>query len=139
MERTDRSVDDFLADLRGPASDDIRVLDSEIRQRMPGHERHLYEGKFWGGTDQQIIGYGVMDYQNRSGEDVEWFIVGLAEQKNHISMYVNAVRDGAYLLREYQKRLGKAKVGTASIGFESLADVDVDALMELVEEAAETP
>lgn len=139
MERTDRSVDTFLADLRGPVGDDIRVLDSEIRQRMPGHERHLYEGRFWGGSDQQIIGYGVLGHQNRSGKDVEWFIVGIGEQKNYISMYVNAVRDGAYLLRDYQKRLGKAKVGVASIGFESLADIDVDALMELVEEAAGTP
>ena len=135
MERTDANVDHFLADLRSPSGDDIRVLDSEIRQRMPGRERHLYEGKFWGGSDQQIIGYGMMDYQNRSGADVEWFVVGLAEQKSYISLYVNAVREGTYLLRDYEKRLGKAKVGSASISFESIADVDLDALMELVEEA----
>lgn len=138
MERTDKSVDDHLASLEGRQGEDMRRLDAAIRERMPDSGRHLYEGKMWGGTDQKIIGYGVLDYTNRSGQDVEWFIVGLAAQKNHISMYVNAIKDGAYLLREYEKKLGKAKVGSASIGFDTIDDVDFDNLMELVEEAAET-
>ena len=80
-----------------------------------------------------------MDYENRSGEGVEWFVVGLAAQKNYISMYVNAVKEGRYLLREYEEKLGKAKVGSASISFGSVADVDLDALLELVEEAGSLP
>ncbi|HEX6286614.1 MAG TPA: DUF1801 domain-containing protein [Acidimicrobiia bacterium] len=135
MERTDRDVDAFLASIEGRPGEDIRRLDAAIVERMRGAERYLYEGKFWGGSDQQIVGYGVMDYENRSGENVEWFVVGLAAQKNYISMYVNAVKDGRYLLREYEKELGKAKVGSASISFGSLDDVDLDGLLALVEEA----
>lgn len=138
MRRTDADVSRHLTSLQGRRGEEIRRLDREITERMPGHARHLYEGKMWGGTDQQIVGYGILDYRNRSGEDVEWFIVGLAAQKNHISMYVNAVKDGAYLLREYEQRLGKAKVGSASIGFATLDDVDLDALFELVAEAGQT-
>lgn len=139
MKRTSTDVDDFLSGLEGDRGEDIRTLDAEIRARMDGHERHLYEGTFWGGSDQQIVGYGIMDYTNKSGEDVEWFIMGLAEQKNYISMYVNAVEDGEYLLRQYEKKLGKAKVGSASISFSSLADVDLDNLYELVSRAGQTP
>lgn len=135
MQRTDQDIDAFLAGLDGDKADEIRALDGMIRERMPGHDRHLYTGKMWGGTDQEIIGYGVLDYQNKSGDQVEWFIVGLAEQKGHISIYVNAVVDDRYLLRDYEDRLGKAKVGSASVSFRSLDDLNVDVLMDLLEEA----
>lgn len=138
MRRTDTNVTGFLTGLEGNRGDDMRALDAAISERMPDAERHLYEGTFWGGSDQQIVGYGVMDYTNRSGEEVEWFLVGLAEQKNHISMYVNAVEDGQYMLRQYEGKLGKVKLGSASIAFSSIDDVDFDNLMDLVERAART-
>jgi hypothetical protein len=136
LRRTDSPVDTFLEGLEGERSDDIRTLDTAIRRRMPDAGRFLYEGTFWGGSDQQIVGYGVIDYRNRSGDDVEWFMVGLALQKNHISVYVNAVEDGQYLLRRYEGKLGKAKLGSASIAFSSIDDVDLENLMELVSLAA---
>jgi hypothetical protein len=104
---------------------------------MPGAERHLYEGTFWGGSEQQIVGYGVMDYTNRSGEEVEWFVVGLAAQQRYVSMYVNAVENDAYLLRQYEGKLGRAKIGSASISFATIEDIDFDNLMELVTRAGE--
>lgn len=138
MERTQKSMEDYLASLSSERADDIRTLHREIRARMPDAEVYLYEGKFWGGSDQEIIGYGVVDYQNTSGDEVEWFLVGLAEQKNYISMYVNAVKDGKYLLRDYEKKLGRAKVGSASISFASLEQVDTHNLYKLIEKAAAT-
>lgn len=138
MERTSKSVDDHLASLGGQRGEDIRALDRAIRERMPDAERLLYEGKLWGGSDQRIVGYGIMDYQNRSGEDVEWFVVGLAAQKAYISMYVNAVEGGTYLLAGYEGRLGKVKTGTASISFDSVDDVDFEILMELVDRAGQS-
>lgn len=38
--------------------------------------------------------------------------------------------DGRYLLRDYEDRLGKAKVGSASIAFRRLDDIDVNVLVE---------
>ena len=114
----------------------METLDRAITERMPGQTRVLYEGKLWGGSDQNIIGYGKFRYTNSSGKTVEWFMVGLAAQKSHISIYINAVDDDGYLVPRYKDRLGKAKVGSASIGFKSLADVDIDVLMELVDMAA---
>ena len=135
MRRTDTDVAEFLESVEGKQGEDMRYLDSVISERMTGDERHLYEGIFWGGSDQRIVGYGMLDYTNRSGEDVEWFLVGLAAQKNHLSIFVNAVSDGAYLLREYEGRLGKVKLGSASIGFRKVEDLDLRNLMELVERA----
>ena len=138
MERTTKDVDDFLGGLQGKRGDDMRLLDGAIQERMPDAGRHLYEGTFWGGSDQQIVGYGVMDYTNRSGEEVEWFVIGIAEQKNYLSMYVNAVAEGEYLLREYSDKLGKAKVGSASISFDSVDDLQIGPLFEMIDRAAES-
>ena len=137
MEITTTDPTDHIASLPDEVRDDIQLLDKEISARFTGEPRVLWEGKMWGGSDQQIIGYGHFSYTNSSGKDVEWFMVGLANQKNYISMYVNAVGDGGYLLGEYKDRLGKAKIGSASISFGSVDDIDFEVLMELVEKAAE--
>ena len=57
-------VDRFL----GGCSDDMRLLDSVITSAMPGRSRTLWEGVFWGGTEQQIIGYGDL-VQRRPKQD----------------------------------------------------------------------
>jgi hypothetical protein len=90
----------------------------------------------WGGTQQRIIGYGSHRYVNRSGKDVEWFVIGLARQKQHLSLYVNAVEDGAYLVQGYADRLGRVKVGSANVTFRRLADLDLAVLRELLDRAA---
>jgi hypothetical protein len=135
VERSDRGPDDFLAGLDGPFAEELRQLDAEIVNRMPGRPRILWEGSMWGGTHQTILGYGDFSYTNSRGEKVEWFMVGLAAQKDHISVYVNAADPDGYLVQKHADRLGKAKVGSAVIGFKGLEDVNVDELMAVVEEA----
>lgn len=119
-------------------ADTLRSLDRLITDAMPGRRRVLYEGKFWGGTDQEIIGYGHIVQPRPRGEEVHWFLVGLARQKDHYSLYVNAVEDGAYLGQQYKGRLGKVKLGSASIGFKHIDDVDLEVLSELMKRAHET-
>jgi len=130
------SVGEHLASLSEDVRDQMVLLDTAISDRMSGASRVLYEGKFWGGSDQKIIGYGEFRYTNSSGKTVEWFMVGLAAQKNYLSMYVNAVDDDGYVLAQYKDRLGKVKVGSASISFKNVDDVNIDVLMELVDVAA---
>jgi hypothetical protein len=137
MQRTDAPVDEFVASLPDPARADLTALDARITDVMAGHERVLWEGPMWGGTQQRIIGYGAYRYENRSGAAVEWFIVGLAMQKRHLSLYVNAFEDGQYLVKRYADRLGKVKVGTANVTFKRLDDVDLDAMLEMIERARE--
>ena len=137
MEISNTSPDDHLASLDDAVRTDMELLDREIVARMPGASRVLWEGKMWGGTDQAIIGYGHFSYTNSSGKDVEWFMVGLARQKNYISMYVNAVGEGGYLLNEYKDKLGKVKTGSASISFDSVDNVNLDTLMEMVGKAGD--
>jgi len=132
MQRSSRTPDEYLACLPEPQATDIRLLDSAISSEMAGHERYLIEGKFWGGTDQEIIAYGTYTYTSRSGKSGEWHIVGLAQQKNYISVYCNAVEGDTYVVETWADRLGKVKAGKSAVTFKRLGDIDLDALLEMI-------
>jgi hypothetical protein len=137
MQVSDKTPDAYIAGLDDDVSEQIAALDVEIAQVMSGLERVLWEGRFWGGSEQHIIGYGRYRYTGRSGRSGEWFIVGLAAQKNYITVFVNAVDNGAYVAETYKDRLGKVKVGRSSVSFKRLTDVDIAVLTELVARARE--
>lgn len=134
MRISDESVDSWLESLDDDRADDVLALDAIIGEAIPT-SRVLWVGKFWGGTDQTIIGYGDLYQPRPKGEVVHWFIAGLALQKRYISIYVNAVKNGKYIGQAYGKQLGKVKLGSASIGFKKLADLDVEVLRQMLEEA----
>ena len=135
MEKTSRSPAEHIASLPTERREDIERLDALITDLMAGQPKTTWEGRLWGGTDQQIIGYGDYRYTKSNGETVEWFIVGLAVQRNYISVYVNATDGRAYLAERYAERLGKVKVGKSSISFASIGDVDLQQLSDLITEA----
>jgi hypothetical protein len=137
MQPTDRDNDEFLTSIPEGVRNDMITLDREISAVMQGLPRVLLEGKLWGGTDQEIIGYGLDSYLRSDGKRVEWFVVGLARQKSYISLYVNTVEDRLYLAEKYGKRLGKVKVGKSSISFARLDDIDLHELVALVTKARE--
>lgn len=135
MEQTERNVDDFIASLPDERRDQVKELDRIIYSVMEGQPRVLYEGTFWGGSHQEIIGYGTMRYRRSDKQEVEWFTVGLAAQKNYLSIYVNVVEDRQYLSEKYAADLGKVKVGKSSISFKSIDDIDRAKLTSLLERA----
>lgn len=133
MQPTTASVDEFIA--ANDPDGSLSTLDGVITVALPGASRVLWQGVFWGGTDQSIIGYGATVQPRPRGKDVEWFLIGLARQQDYVSLYVNAADDGAYLSKTYGKRLGKTKVGAASISFSSADVIDLDVLDEMVRHA----
>ena len=135
MEKTDTKPSDYIASLPAETRADVDRLDAAISDVMSGYPKTMWEGRFWGGSDQQIIGYGDYSYERSGGKTVEWFIVGLAQQKQYISVYVNATDDDGYLTERYADRLGKAKVGKSSISFKSLDNIHLDVLLDLVAHA----
>ena len=137
MERTDTDPAEVIAHAPEALREDFATLDARIAKVMAGLPRTVWEGKFWGGTQQRIIGYGEYHYRGRSGAEGEWFVVGLAAQKAYLSLYVNAAEDGEYLIKRWADQLGKVKAGSANVTFRRLADVDLDALLGLVGRARE--
>lgn len=137
LERSSTTPDAHIASLPDGVREDIAALDAVIADAMAGEERTLWEGVFWGGTTQRIIGYGSYRYKGRSGAEGEWFRLGLAVQKNYLSLYVNAAEDGQPLGKAYAPRLGKVKAGSANLQFKRAADIDLAVLREMVTRARE--
>jgi hypothetical protein len=135
MQRTTTSPDDYLASLPDDVRADMTALDAAIAPVFAGHERVLWEGVFWGGSEQRIIGYGDLRQRNSKGGEVEWFVVGLASQKNYLSLYISVVDDGQYLVRRYCERLGKVKCSNANVTFKRLSDLDLPVAVDLVTRA----
>lgn len=135
MERTERTIDEYVAGLPEERRPDIEELLSMLSAIFDGDEVIVYEGRFWGGTDQEIVGFRPILYPRSDGTEVEWFVVGLAMQKNYISLYVSAVDDGQYLSKKRGPGLGKVKVGSSSVSFSALDDVDRDLLEQFLREA----
>ena len=133
------AVEEFMAGLPPDRREAAGAVHETITTAAPQLEPWLWRGPMWGGTDQTILGYGAYDYVNRSGDEVHWFLIGLANQKAYLSLYVNAVRDGRYLGQVYADRLGKVKTGSASISFRRLEDLDRGVLAEMVSDAAANP
>src|SRR5262245_3931987 len=135
MEKTRRSVDLFLRGVPEPDRAAVVAIDRVLVDAMPGVSRRLWVGTFWGGTHQEIVGYGDVTQTGSDGREVAWFRIGLARQAKHLSLYVNAVEDGEDLAPRYAARLGKVKVGSASITFRRLEDLDLGTLRELATRA----
>lgn len=130
------AADRFLAAAPGERRELLRAVHDTVASAAPALDQWIWRGKMWGGTDQTILGYGHFDYVNSSKQKVEWFVIGLANQKAHVSLYVNALRGNEYLGKVYGERLGKVKLGSASISFNKLEDLDLAVLAEMVAEAA---
>lgn len=135
MQPTDTPIADYLAWLPDEVREDVTLLDGELARVFAGHERVLWEGPLWGGTYQRIIGYGRIRQRHRSGAEVDWFIVGLAAQKAHLSLYVSAVEDGRYLVKGWADRLGRVRVGSANVTFRRLSDLDLPAVLAMASRA----
>ncbi len=118
-------------------AEELVRLDEIIREALSGLERVLWRGKMWGGTEQAIVGYGMIAQPRPRGGDVDWFLVGLAEQKNHLSVYVNAAENDEYLVRAHAHQLGRVKVGAAAITFRSIDDLDLARFRSLLQRARE--
>ena len=88
------------------------------------------EPKIWG---KSIIGFGKYSYQRKNGQEFEWFNVGLSPAKAHLSIYVMYDINTEPKLLE---RLGKHKTGKGCLYIKSLADVELDALKEIIEKSA---
>jgi hypothetical protein len=110
---------------------DLERVDAVLSKVMKGHSRSLWGGKFWGGTEQSIIGYGDHAYQGSNKKTVDWFIVGLAPQKSYNSIYINAADEDGYVIQRYADRLGKVKVRSAAITYKKAEDLDLKVLEEV--------
>ena len=81
---------------------------------------------------KNMIGYGTYHFRYASGREGDWFVIGLANQKRYVSLYICAAVNGEYLAEVNADRLGKVSVGKSCVRFTKLANLDLDVVRELV-------
>lgn len=86
-----------------------------------------------------MIGYGSFPYKNYKKELIEWPVIGLANQKNYISIYVCALVNGKYLAESYAKELGNVTVGKSCISFKKREDIHLPTLKKVLVAAQKNP
>jgi hypothetical protein len=71
---------------------------------------------------------------------VEWPTIGVALQKNYISVYVAAKEpDGIPVTERFRGRLGESRMGAGNFSFVRFDQLDAEAVRELVEAVAARP
>jgi hypothetical protein len=85
-----------------------------------------------------LIGYGRFQYEVKSGQRVEWPIVGLALQKNYISLYTCVVKDDAPITDRFKGSLGELRTGRGNFSFVTFDQLDQDAVVALLKEIDKT-
>ena len=81
----------------------------------------------------KMIGYGRFHYA--AGRNVvEWPLVGLALQKNYISVYFTPRVDGRPVTERYAADLGASRVGENNFSFAKVAQLNATVLAALLTE-----
>ena len=91
--------------------------------------------EMWGDS---IVGFGSYHYKYASGREGDWMKIGIANNKQYISLYSCAGDETGYVAERYRDRLPKANIGKSCVRFKRLSDLDEDVLRELIRETADS-
>jgi len=117
----------YIAEVEEKRRDDIQRLHDLVRKVAPELEPTMEFG---------ILGYGKFPYKYASGRQGEWMKIGIANNKQYISLYCCAADEEGYVAERYRKRLPKANIGKSCVRFKRLSDLDEDVLRELIRDSA---
>ncbi len=117
---------------------ELEKLDALLVDAAPGLKRYFHVGTPAGeaGMRMAMIGYGRFRYAIKSGKVASWPVIGVALQKNYISVYAAVMRDGKPLVPLYAGKLGEWRMGSNNFSFRAFDDLEAPAVTALFTEAA---
>ena len=121
-ERIADTPEAYVEGLEEPRRTDIGRLHARVKAVAPSMAASAREG---------MLSYGTYKYKYASGREGEWFALGIASQKNYISLYAPTLS-----LESYVARLPKANLGRGCIRFKRLDDVDLAVIDEVIRASA---
>jgi hypothetical protein len=112
----------YVEGLEPPRREDIGRLHERIRELAPSMAASAAEG---------MLTYGRYSYRYKSGRVGDWWALGVASNKDYISLYMPTLN-----LEPYVARLPKANLGRGCIRFRRLDDVDSVVIDEVIRASA---
>ncbi len=79
---------EYIAKLEEPRRTEVGALDALIRKTAPKLQPFIHSG---------MLAYGRCHYKYASGREGDWFRIGVASNKNYISLYICAGDDRGYV------------------------------------------
>lgn len=119
--------EEYIAQVDERRRADIRRLHDLVREVAPDLEPTMQFG---------MLGYGTYHYRYASGREGEWMRIGIANNKQYISLYCCVADDQGYVADRFRDRLPKANIGKSCVRFKRLSDLDEDVLRELIRATA---
>ena len=104
-------------------SDGLTLL--EVFNRVTG-----LKPKMWGAS---MIGYGRYRYAYKSGRKGEYFLTGFSPRKQNLSVYIMPGYQWGNM-QDHLARLGKHKLGKSCLYINTLSDIDMAVLANIVRE-----
>lgn len=121
---TEMPVQEFIAQVEHPVRRaDAEVL-AEMFRRVTGQEPRM-----WGPS---MVGYGQYHYEYASGHSGDAMATGFSPRKASLSLYVLTPQAAT---TDLLTRLGKHRSGKACLYVNTLADVDLEVLEDLIHTA----
>ena len=123
-----KTHEEYIAQVEETRRADIQRLHDMVREVAPELEPTMQFG---------ILGYGIYHYRYASGREGDWMRIGIANNKQYISLYCCVADVHGHVAERFRNRLPKANIGKSCVRFKRLSDLDEDVLRELIRATAD--
>jgi hypothetical protein len=128
--KVEEQIKKYISSQPEPKRSEMQALHRLTLQVLPDCKLWFLDGKNDEGriVANPNIGYGLQTIKYADGKTREWFKIGISANKTGISVYILSIKDKAYLIKTYGKKIGKASVSGYCIKFKTLKDINIDIL-----------
>lgn len=118
-----KTPEEYIEKLEEPRKSEMKVLFDLIKKTIPQYPPEIGYG---------MIGFRKFHYKTKSGQEGDWHLIGLASQKNYISIYVCASDGTQYVAEKHKEQLPKASIGRSCIRIKHTKEIDLDILKKVI-------
>jgi uncharacterized protein YdhG (YjbR/CyaY superfamily) len=122
-----KTHEEYIAAVDEKRRPDMQRLHDLIREVAPELEPTM---------EFKMMGYGKFDYKYKSGRQGSTVKIGLANNKQYISLYCCSADEQGFVAERYKEKLPKANIGKSCVRFKRLSLLDEEVLKELIRESA---
>lgn len=124
---TAATPEEYLERLDEPRKSEIKRIHDFIRDSVPDLQPYILNG---------MLAYGTYHYKYESGREGDWCVIGLASNKNYVSIYACGTDEQGYVAERYKEKLPKASIGKSCVRFKRFSDLDETVVRDLLKETA---
>jgi hypothetical protein len=132
--RVENQIRNYLDSLSELKRSELSYLHNLIIEKYPDSRLWFLDGKNEEGkvVANPNIGYGQSIIQYADGSSKEFYRVGISANSTGISVYIMGLPYKNSLVEMFADKIGKAKVTSYCIKFNSLKDIDLSVLAEAI-------